>query len=60
VILIIQGDAAAQAVFDVLSGKDVRWQERGGGWHRITFEGTEADAQHIKDLFPNDRIGVFH
>lgn len=54
----IHGAAAAQGVFDTLTGRSVQWTE-GRAWHALTFEwvGSHYDAlQYLRQMFPNYRI----
>ncbi|WP_247537477.1 hypothetical protein [Ralstonia pseudosolanacearum] len=60
VIVRLQGAANAQALFDVLRGRNVRWATHHwrSGWHSLAFDfASVPDAQQfIRDLFPDLRF----
>ncbi|MGA4005324.1 hypothetical protein ACI2US_03020 [Ralstonia nicotianae] len=54
----LQGEENAQALFDCMHGRKVRWRELGGGWHKLTFDHSSVDEAEavVKDLY----IGRYH
>ncbi|QYW02304.1 hypothetical protein CPT_Paku_010 [Burkholderia phage Paku] len=57
----LQGEANAQALFDVMHGRAVCWKEgNGGGWQEVTFdhESVEEARAHVRELFPRLRFAA--
>jgi hypothetical protein len=57
----LQGEANAQALFDVMHGRAVCWKEgNGAGWQEVSFDhdSVEAARVHVRDLFPKLRFAV--
>lgn len=60
----VLGYASAQAVFDILAGRNhmVHWQEsKRHAWHTINYfteETLKNERQFITECFPNARISV--
>lgn len=58
-IIKVRGGPDAQAIADVLHGREVAWEYRGGGWHQIAFnwDRTADNARrYLCELFPNATI----
>lgn len=55
----LRGEANAQALFDVLVGRAVRWSS-GCGWHVLTFQSDSVAVarSHVAGLFPNLRFSA--
>lgn len=53
----VQGEANAQALFDVMNRDGVSWKRQRGGWHFLTIERTDARTEGIlRSLFRDTKM----